>query len=85
VTPLASVQPEILDNFDGDEIVRDLPEAFGMPTRWLRPQQAVEAIREQRAQQEAAAAGVAAAAPVATAIKDIATAQAQENVAVPAV
>lgn len=75
ITPLASVQPEILDNFDGDAIVRDLPEAFNMPDKWLRPQQAVEDLRQQRSDQQAAQAGVAAAAPVAGAIKDIASAQ----------
>lgn len=75
LTPLGQVQPEIFDNFDGDQIVRDMPEAFQMPENWLRPLKQVEAIREQRAEQEAAAAGVEAAPAVGTAIKDVAMAQ----------
>ena len=85
IAPLAAAQPEIYDNFDGDEITRDLPDAFGMPTRWLRGKKHVDQIRDQRAEQEAAAAGVAAAAPVAGAIKDIASAQAQADLGIPAV
>jgi hypothetical protein len=80
ITPLAAAQPEILDNFDGDEIVRDMPEAFQMPEKWLKPREAVEKIREGRAEQMAAAAAVESAAPVAGAIKDVATAQSQLDV-----
>jgi len=76
ITPLATAQPDILDNFDGDEIVRDLPEAFQMPEKWLRPKSMVDKIREQRAEQQAAAATVESAQPVAGAIKDVAAAQA---------
>lgn len=51
VTPLASVQPDLLDNFDGDAIVRGAPETFGLPQKWIRPQEQVLAMRQARAEQ----------------------------------
>lgn len=83
LTPLAAAQPEIMDNFDGDQIARDMPEAFQMPERWLRPVKARDAVRDQRAQQQAAQAGVEAAQPVAGAIKDVASAQADLGIMPP--
>lgn len=50
IGPLAQVQPEIVDNFDGDAIVRDLPDAFGLPQKWLKPKDKVEEDRAQRQQ-----------------------------------
>jgi len=49
LAPLAQVQPEIWDNFDGDEIARDTPEIFGAPRKWLRPREAVAGLRAERA------------------------------------
>lgn len=71
LAPLMEVDPSVADNIDADQIVRDLPEAGGIPQRWLRPQAEVEAIREQRAQQQEAALAVEAAKPVAGALKDL--------------
>jgi hypothetical protein len=48
--PLMELDPTIADNIDGDEIVRDLPEAGGWPQRWLKPKDRVEEIRAQRQQ-----------------------------------
>ncbi len=53
IAPLIEFQPEIRDNFDGDQMARDIPDIFGSPQKWLREQDQVQAIREQRAQQEA--------------------------------
>jgi hypothetical protein len=49
LAPLAAAQPDILDNFDGDEIARSTPDIFVMPKRWLRPKEKVAAMRSQRA------------------------------------
>lgn len=59
--PFIAADPEIMDNFDGDAIARDMPDAFGLPLRWMRPEEQVDAIREQRQQQQLAAAAAEAA------------------------
>ena len=55
LAPLAQVQPDMLDNFDTDEIARDVPDIFGTPHRWVRSPDAVAALRQSRAQQQQAA------------------------------
>lgn len=49
--PFIEADPTIMDNFNGDEMVRDLPDATGFPMGWLRSEQEVDQIRQQRAQQ----------------------------------
>lgn len=56
LAPFIQFQPELVDNFDGDEIARDAPDIFGMPKRWIRSKVQVDAIRSQKAQQQQAAA-----------------------------
>lgn len=34
--PIIQIQPQAADNFDGDEIVRDLPDMFNMPHKWIK-------------------------------------------------
>lgn len=51
VAPLGQIDPSVYDNFDADEIARDLPDMFSTPQRWLKPRDSVAAIRTQRAQQ----------------------------------
>lgn len=51
MAPFIEADPSIMDNFDGDEIVRDLPDATGFPMEWLRSEQDVARIRQQRAEQ----------------------------------
>lgn len=67
--PLAEADPEVLDNLDGDEIVRDLPEIFSTKQKWLRPLEEVEARRQQRMEQQAMMMAAQAAKPVADAVK----------------
>ncbi len=69
VAPLVQFQPEIMDNLDGDEIVRDAPDITGMPQRWLKSADRIEDIREQRAQAAAAAEALAEAGQVAEVAK----------------
>ena len=61
IAPLIEFQPEIRDNFDGDQMARDIPDIFGSPQKWLRDIEQVGAIREQRQQQEALQMGLQAA------------------------
>lgn len=86
--PLAEVQPEIIDNFDGDQIARDAPEWANFTQKWLRPLSVVEERRAARQQQmEAEAAiqtGIQGAQAGAGVVKDIAQAE-QSVMAEPAV
>lgn len=52
LAPLIQMQPEIMDNFDGDAIARSTPLAGGFPTQWLVPTEARDAKRQARAQQQ---------------------------------
>jgi hypothetical protein len=56
LTPVLSVQPDVIDNFDLDEIARDTSRNDGLPARWMRPVKEVEALRQQRADAQAQAA-----------------------------
>jgi len=71
LAPLMEIDPSVADNIDADQIVRDLPEAGGIPQRWLRSKDEVEARREQRAQQQEAQFAAEAAKPVAGALKEL--------------
>jgi|GEM_PF-409113 len=55
VFPIAQIRPEVMDNFNWDEISRELTEAEGLPARLFVDERVVMQIREQkmRAQQEA--------------------------------
>lgn len=75
LVPLANAQPEIYDNFDGDQITRDVPEWGGMPTRWLRPKDRVAEIRQGKAQAQEMAETTAAMEPTTKAIRNMADAQ----------
>lgn len=55
IAPIAEFKPDVVDNFDPDEIVRDFPDALGLPQRWLKPKDQVEADREQRQELQQAA------------------------------
>jgi len=52
---VAQFKPEILDNYDWDTIVRETSRNNGLPENWLSPVDAVEEMRSQRAQAQAAA------------------------------
>jgi hypothetical protein len=50
IAPLAAQDPSLLDHFDADAIARDVADANGVPQRWLKSREDVEAAREARAQ-----------------------------------
>lgn len=54
--PLAQQHPEIMDNYDLDQISRDTSRNDGLPADWMRPKEEVEEIRKGRAEAQAAAA-----------------------------
>ncbi len=74
ILPLAQMKPEIFDNIDADATARALAEAFGAPAKLLLDPETVAVLREQRQRQQMLAAMMAAAKPVAGAVKDLAQA-----------
>jgi hypothetical protein len=76
LAPFAARTPEIMDNFDEDQIARDVPEAVGVPTKWLRPVDQVAERRRQRAEAEAEARTAEQAKPLSEALKNVATTEA---------
>lgn len=56
LAPFIQADPDIMDNFDGDAIARDVPDIFGTPIKWLRSREAVEERRQGRAQSQQAGA-----------------------------
>lgn len=54
VAPLARVNPEILDKLDTDQMVDELAQRMGVPASIIRSDEQVAAIRQQRAEAQAA-------------------------------
>jgi hypothetical protein len=74
MTPIASLNPEIWDNFDTDKWARGVADGFGVPAPIMRDPRAVAELRQERSQAQAAAAAAQGAPPVAGALKDAMTA-----------
>lgn len=72
--PVIQLQPQSADNIDGDEIVRDLPDMFNMPHRWIKGKDDVAAARQQRQQLAAGPAMVQGAQNIADVVKTVADA-----------
>jgi len=53
--PFIELNPEIMDNYDSDAVLRHVSNVSGVPTRLMRPMDEVAARREQRNQEKAAA------------------------------
>ncbi len=53
--PFIEINPEVMDNFDSDAVVRHTAEVSGIPTKLMRPVDAVAAKRDQRNQEKAQA------------------------------
>lgn len=54
VSPFLSVDPTIMDVFNGEEIVRGVSDMYAINPKFLRSQDEVTAIRQQRAEQQSA-------------------------------
>jgi hypothetical protein len=74
LTPFAQLDPSVLDIINKDELARLTLEVSGVPSPVINSEEAVKAIRAQRAQSEQQAAMVQAAQPIAGALKDAAQA-----------
>ena len=72
IAPLVETQPDILDNFDLDETARTLGEINGMAAKLFRDKDAVDELREQRAQQQQSTTLAELAPGMAKAAKDVA-------------
>lgn len=72
--PIIQIQPQTADNFDGDEILRDLPDMFSMPHKWVKSIDKRDAERQQRQQAAAGPAMVQGAQGVADVLKTVADA-----------
>ena len=76
LAPFATVDPTIMDHFDGDRIAPGVAAAQGFPTDWMRPIDRVQAIREARQQAAAAEAAKADAERLAEGVSKLSRAQA---------
>ena len=50
--PILQARPDVLDNYNLDQIARDTARNAGLPARWMNPLQVVNQIRKGRAQQQ---------------------------------
>lgn len=50
LTPILQIQPGAAAHIDGDEIVRAAPDVFGIPQKWIKSKDRVEAEQAQQAQ-----------------------------------
>lgn len=74
IAPMAQADPAVLDEFNVPKMAREVAEANGLPADCFNPQEQIEALAEQRAQQQAIQAGLAGAEQGAGAMKDMAQA-----------
>ena len=75
LTPMAQIDPAVLDVLNQDEIAQLTVRLSGMPADTINSPQKIRQIREDRARQQQAEQMAAMAQPVAGAMKDVATAQ----------
>jgi hypothetical protein len=75
VTPLAQINPAVLDVFDAEAIARELADINGVPAKVLRTPDQVAAMKQAQAQAAQAQALLQAAPVVTGGIKDLAQAQ----------
>jgi hypothetical protein len=73
LAPIATLHPEVFDNFDLDETARTLGEINGMQAKLMRDAKDVVAMREERQQQQEEAVAAQTAPGLAGAAKDVAS------------
>ena len=72
---LTANDPSLLDNINGDKVMRDSPQWSGIPSDWLRTEEEVAEMRGARNQGEQQAAEIDNLQPVADSLKSVAQAQ----------
>lgn len=76
ITPLAQIDPTVMDVFILDETVRELADINGLEAKLMRSREQMAAMKEKRAEQEQAAALLQAAPVLGKTAKDLAQAEA---------
>lgn len=71
IGPMVAIYPEMVDNFDPDQIAIELHSAAGAPVKILRDEKQRDGMREQRAQQAAAQSAIEQAGNLANATKGL--------------
>jgi len=79
LAPLAGADPAVMDVFNPDEIAPGLAEINGVPAKWIRSKDELDALRQGRAQAQQAAQAAAALPAVTGGIKDLAQAEAASS------
>ncbi len=69
ISPVAQIDPSVVDNLDGEEMVRGLSHRMGVPVAFVRNIDAVKALRQQREDAQYAAQNAAVAKDAAAASK----------------
>lgn len=72
--PVLQIKPESADNINADEIVRDWPDMFNLPHKYIMSKDQVEATRDQRAKVAQAQAAIQGGQGVADVVKTVADA-----------
>ena len=75
ITPLAQIDPSVMLVFDPEAIARELADINGVPAKVMRTPEQIEALKEQQAEQQQAAALLQAAPIVSKSAKEMAQAQ----------
>lgn len=81
ITPVAQIQPNIMDKIDTDAFAEELAIIRGIDRRIIRPQPAVDEMRAQRAQQDQMQQLAGAAEPVSKAVLNLSQANQAGNIA----
>lgn len=53
IGPIAQMRPEVMDNYDWDQVSRSIGEGYGIPAKLMADPRKVEEMRAQRAEQQA--------------------------------
>lgn len=80
LTPIAQIQPNVMDKLDTDAFAEELAIIRGIDRRIIRPQEAVDEIRASREQKEQAAQLAGAAEPVSKAVLNLSQANQAGNI-----
>jgi hypothetical protein len=72
--PIAQLRPDVMDNFDADEIARGIADAYGLPAKMLLDPKQIDQLRASRAQAQAQTQALEQSATAAGALKDMSAA-----------
>jgi Bacteriophage head to tail connecting protein len=79
MTPLAQIDPSVMDRINPDETLKGLADSNGVPAKWIRTDEELKALKDGRAQQQQAQDLVASLPAITGGIKNVADAQAMQR------